>query len=81
MSLSPEQNAAWCRKCIDLINGDDMKEPQLRKYPPMEATEIESSEMGISITQEGMSGHQSVFIPAYFVEQFLNELAEVAGLA
>lgn len=85
MSLTPEQNAAWCRKCIAIINGDDnVKEPQLRTFAAMDKTEIETTEEGLCIRQERTDGsgtEDAIFIPSFFVDQFINELAEVSGLA
>lgn len=84
MSLTNEQNVAWCRKCIDIIKGDEtVKEPQIRKFAPMDQTEIEIGESGLWVRQDRQDGsgvEDCVFIPNYMVERFVDELTEVAGI-
>lgn len=78
--MTSEQNAAWCRKCIDIIKGDEtVKEPQIRKFSHMAPTEIETNEGGLWIRQDRQDGsgvEDCVFIPNYMVGRFVEELAE-----
>lgn len=83
MSLTPEQNAAWCRKCIDIIKGDEtVSEPKGRVFYGMDRLEIETTEGGVFITQQGPEGgNDTIFIPYHFIKTFTKELLDEAGLA
>lgn len=84
MPLTAQQNAAWCRKCIDIIKGDEtVKEPQVRTFPPMPQTEIEVGDGGLWIRQDRQDGsgvEDCVYIQHYMVARFVEELTEATGV-